>query len=143
MITKLNLNPEKIIKTNNGDILHIIKKDSLGYKGFGEAYFSKISSGKIKAWKRHKEMTLNIVVPVGKIQFATVQSDEFGNSEFKSIILSEENYFRLTIPPMTWFGFKGLGREDSMLINIADIPHDPAEAESKKHDEIKFKWEVN
>ena len=78
--------------------MHAMKKSNVGYSGFGEAYFSQVESGVIKAWKRHHEMTLNLVVPVGAIHF--VLYDDRHNSstcsEFQQVTLSTENYYRLT-----------------------------------------------
>ena len=43
---------------------------------FGEVYFSSIKPKSVKAWKLHKKMTLNIVVPVGKVRFALFDDSE-------------------------------------------------------------------
>ena len=110
------------------------------YKGFGEAYFSKIDGGAIKGWKRHKEMTLNLIVPEGKVRFILFDDRELSKCQFQEIVISEKNYCRLTIPPMVWLGFKGLSKNGSMLLNIANIAHDPFEVERKEIDEILFKW---
>ena len=40
------------VETKGGNIFHAMKKTDAGYSGFGEAYFSWISFGAIKAWKR-------------------------------------------------------------------------------------------
>jgi hypothetical protein len=37
-------------------------------------------------------------------------------------------------------GFKGLSKNGSMLLNIANILHDPNEVDSKSIDEINFNW---
>ena len=44
-MTSLNINSKnlKIIKNDKGDILHGLKSSDSNYKGFGEAYFSKIN----------------------------------------------------------------------------------------------------
>ena len=63
------LTPLTQIYNPKGDIFHAMKKTSDGYEGFGEAYFSTIPKGTVKPWKKHKLMTLNIIVPVGKIKF--------------------------------------------------------------------------
>ena len=70
MISDVVLSNEKIIEIENGNIKHILKNDSHGFVGFGEAYFSEINYGSIKAWKKHQKMTLNLVVPYGKVHFA-------------------------------------------------------------------------
>jgi|TARA_B110000467_G_C18117631_1_gene366059 dTDP-4-dehydrorhamnose 3,5-epimerase len=140
MINGVLITPLKIIKVNEGDVFHGIKSSDKGYFGFGEAYFSSIKSGQTKGWKRHQNMTLNIIVPSGEIQF--VMFDDRNNSEgrFQDIVLSLKNYCRLTIPPMVWMAFKGLSDENSLLLNVASIPHDPTESEVKKLDEIKYTW---
>ena len=121
--------PLRRIHTPNGDVLHAIKQSDAGFAGFGEAYFSSVHPGAFKGWKRHERMTLNIIVPVGAIRFFIV--DERGERRLHIIDLSPDNYGRLTVPPGIWMGFKGLGEETNMLLNVASIPHDPTEAENR------------
>jgi dTDP-4-dehydrorhamnose 3,5-epimerase len=56
--------------------------------------------------------------------------------------MSRENYFRLTIPPMIWVGFQGLSNRNSMLLNIANLMHDPLEVDKKNINEIEFDWSL-
>ena len=69
IIDGIKISPLKKIMVSGGDIFHAMKNSDKGYNGFGEAYFSNIEPKVIKAWKRHKEMTLNLIVPVGTIRF--------------------------------------------------------------------------
>ena len=113
-----------------GDVWHAIKSSDSEYAGFGEAYFSFIEKGKIKGWKKHKKATLNLVVPVGEIKFfAYDEEQEDKHSKLSSFTLSEENYFRLTVPSGIWLAFKGL-KERNMLLNVSDYSHDPSEVEA-------------
>jgi dTDP-4-dehydrorhamnose 3,5-epimerase len=127
----------KIISVSGGDVLHAMKNLDLGYKGFGEAYFSRIEFGAIKAWKRHLRMTLNLVVPVGRVLFHFV--DERGGATH--LVIGPSSYKRLTVPPGIWFGFKGLDVNGSLLLNIADIPHELTEVQRKDASEIQVNWE--
>ena len=126
-----------------GDIYHIIKKSNIDFLDFGEAYISSIFPGHIKAWKMHKSMTVNLVVPFGKVKFVIFDDKNSSDSSlgYSEIILSPHNYKRLTIPPMNWFGFKGLGSEVSLVFNIANIEHDPYEIERREIDEFNYDWE--
>ena len=54
----------------------------------------------------------------------------------------ERNYFRLTVPPNIWFGFKGISRNVSIILNIADMIHDPDEVLRKNLDEIDVAWTI-
>jgi dTDP-4-dehydrorhamnose 3,5-epimerase len=137
MITKLD-----IIDTLGGSVMHAMKASSAGYTGFGEAYFSQVDQGAIKAWKRHKKMTLNLAVPVGEIRFVLFDDREVSNTQFQEIIISKGNYCRLTVPPMVWMGFQGFSESGSMLLNIADIEHDPDEVDRKDISEINYNWSI-
>ncbi len=135
LVTKLD-----VIETLGGNVLHGMKKTSNGYSGFGEAYFSQIEKGIIKAWKRHQKMTLNLIVPVGEIRFVLFDDRNPSNTQFHEITISKDNYFRLTVPPMVWVGFQGLSDDGSMLLNISDIEHNPSEVEKKNIEQIEFNW---
>ena len=52
----------KRIKVEGGDVLHCLKNNEKSFKNFGEAYFSFIDKGYVKAWKRHLRMRMNLVV---------------------------------------------------------------------------------
>ena len=132
-----------VIDTPGGKVMHAIKETSAGYMGFGEAYFSWVDEGAIKAWKRHKNMTLNLVVPVGKIKFVLFDDREVPNTQFQEVIISKDNYCRLTLPPMVWMGFQGLSNGSSMLLNIANIEHDPSEVDRLEIEKINYDWSIN
>ncbi|MCH9711770.1 MAG: WxcM-like domain-containing protein [Proteobacteria bacterium] len=131
-----------VIDTPGGNVMHAMKKTSVGYMDFGEAYFSQVDEGAIKAWKRHKNMILNLVVPTGKIKFVLFDDREVSNNQFQEVTISRENYCRLTIPPMVWVGFQGM-TSGSMLLNIASIEHDPLEVDRLAIDKINYNWSVN
>jgi dTDP-4-dehydrorhamnose 3,5-epimerase len=129
------ITPLKKIITVGGDVMHAMKVDDMGYCGFGESYFSWISAGSIKAWKRHTLMTMNIVVPVGQVRFVF--------SVYNAIRVEEigiNNYSRITVPPGVWFGFQGLGQTSSLILNVANLPHDPKEVERLSINELDYNW---
>tara|TARA_B100000795_G_C22691700_1_gene395886 strand:- start:556 stop:984 length:429 start_codon:yes stop_codon:yes gene_type:complete len=140
MINDVLITPLKIIETKGGDILHSLKDKDNGFNGFGEAYFSEVQPGAIKGWKAHQDMTLNITVPIGKVRFVLFDDRDKSATEFQELIISRKNYVRLTIPPRIWVGFQGLVNINSLLLNIADIPHDPNESIRKNLTEIYYDW---
>jgi len=130
------LTPLKIVNNQKGDIYHAMKKSDDGFDGFGEAYFSSIIKDSVKGWKKHTHMTLNIVVPVGEIEFV-VYDDLNGN--FFSVTLSQKNYQRLTIKSGYWLAFRGVG-ENNILLNLASIEHDSSEVFKAELNEISYDW---
>lgn len=138
------LTPLKIIPGENGDVLHGMKASDERFVSFGEAYFSTVKQGAKKGWKKHTRMTLNLVVPVGEIGFV-LYDDRPGSAtfdQFCEVSISRQNYQRLTVPPGIWVAFFGKGPGENMLMNLASIPHDPAEAENLplQNEIIKYFW---
>ena len=145
MIEGVLITPLKKIYRPKGDIFHALKNMEVGYEGFGEAYFSTIKPETIKAWKRHFRMTLNLICIRGEIHFVLYddrrESKSYG--QFMEVTLSPlKHYCRLTVPPNVWMGFKGMDQVDSLLLNVANIPHDPIEQENIPMEEspIVFDW---
>lgn len=148
MIDGVIVTPLKQIYHPKGDVFHAMKCVDPGFEGFGEAYFSSIASGLTKAWKRHSRMTLNLVCIVGKIHFVLYddreESKTFG--EFFEVTLSPElpeTYRRLTIPPGVWMGFTGIAQDKSVLLNVANIPHDPTEQVNIPAEESHIKFDFS
>ncbi len=144
MIEGVQLTELRIIEVEGGDVLHAMKRSDPGFNGYGEAYFSTVEHGATKAWKRHRSMVMNLVVPVGKIRFVLYDDREASPTygRFSEFLLSRENYQRLTVPPMVWIGFQGVDGTPSLLLNVADIEHDPQETDRVGLEEFDFSWKV-
>ena len=144
-IDGVTLTPLKKILHPKGDILHGMKKGDNGYVGFGEVYFSIIKHDEIKGWNRHKEMTLNLVVPMGSVTFIIYDDREKNrsNGTFFKVELSLSNYVRLTVPPGLWLAFKGNDANTSLILNIASMAHNPDEIEKLDLNKISYNWESN
>jgi dTDP-4-dehydrorhamnose 3,5-epimerase len=129
--------PLKRITGPAGDVLHGLKASAPGYAGFGEAYFSEIHKGAIKRWRRHNRMTMNLIVPRGNVYFV-LHNERSGN--FAEHTIGEDNYARLTVAPGLWMAFRGQGPGTSLILNITNAEHDPAEADSRDVSAFAFTW---
>jgi len=128
------------IDTAGGDVLHAMKQTDPGFASFGEAYFSWVAAGAVKGWKRHTQMTMNVVVPVGQVRFVFYGLDDQGEAEFRVEEIGVARYVRVTVPPGIWFAFQGLGAPESLILNIASVPHDPNETERIVLADIDYVW---
>ena len=140
------IQPLKQIADKCGPVLHMLKNDSRLFKQFGEVYFSEIHSGLVKAWKRHKKQSQNLVVPLGKIRLVIYDDRPNSNTHGKIAqykLGRPEDYRLIHIPPMLWYGFQGIGDQTSMIANCTDLSHDPEEMESLSADtsQIPYQWE--
>ena len=126
------------IDQSTGSVMHALKASSDGYAGFGEAYFSSVNFQKVKGWKLHQRMTLNLVVPCGDIRFIIHDGQQNKRQAYIEpiidVVLGDSNYSRLTVPPGFWVAFEGVGTNFNMLMNVANIEHDPNESVNKSLD---------
>ena len=144
MIDGVIITPLKQILDERGKVMHMLKNSDPHFSTFGEIYFSCIYPDAIKAWHIHSEMTLNYAVPHGKIKFVLYDNREKSptRGEIQEIFIGPDNYVLVTVPPMVWNGFKGMGSELSVVANCASIPHDPDEIDrlDPMSGEIPYDW---
>ncbi|MEG0163454.1 MAG: dTDP-4-dehydrorhamnose 3,5-epimerase, partial [Mucinivorans sp.] len=61
--------------------------------------------------------------------------------QFFEVTLNSDNYQRITIPPDVWVAFSGVGENLNLLLNLANMEHDPTEIERKSGlEDIKYEW---
>ena len=140
-IQYLKVTPLRIIEDDRGSVMHMLRSDDPQFEQFGEIYFSTTRPDTIKAWKRHKRMTLNIAAPVGRIRFVAYDARTESTSYQKVdefILGPNDQYALITVPPMIWFGFQNIGSTDALLANCATTPHEPDEAEQRGLNDIPF-----
>tara|TARA_B110000263_G_C15157546_1_gene440838 strand:- start:190 stop:639 length:450 start_codon:yes stop_codon:yes gene_type:complete len=146
MIDGVVITPLKQIFDERGKLMHMLRDDSPVFSNFGEIYFSCTYPGAIKAWHMHTEMTLNYAVIYGSIKCVLFDdrpgSKTQGNIE--EYFLSPENYCLVTVPPLIWNGWKGIGSESSIVANCATIAHDPNEIQRKPvtDSSIPYDWDI-
>ena len=146
MIQGVEIIPLRQIGDERGKIMHILRNDQPHFKKFGEIYFSCVHPGGIKAWHIHKKMTLNYAVVSGKIKLVLFDDRKGSKTkgEIMEIFLGSDNYQLVQIPPMVWNGFKGVGSQDAIVANCADLPHDPDEISRLDpfSDKIPYNWDI-
>ncbi len=144
MIEGVQVIPLKRIPDERGTIYHMLKSTDPHFTKFGEIYFSTIYQGVVKGWHLHKNMTLNYACIHGRIKLVIYDEREGSKSkgELVEIFLGPDNYSLVVVPPGVWNGFKGMGRDYSIVADCIDIPH--SEADSVRIDpfnnHIPYDW---
>ena len=146
MIEGVIVTPLRQFFDERGKVMHLLREDSPVFSRFGEVYFSCTYPGAIKAWHLHKRMTLNYAAIHGEIKCVLFDDrpDSSTRGCVQEVFLSPENYCLLTVPPLIWNGWKGLGQNSSIVVNCATIAHDPAEIERKPAfgNDIPYDWAI-
>ncbi|NQU34608.1 MAG: dTDP-4-dehydrorhamnose 3,5-epimerase family protein [Bacteroidetes bacterium] len=147
MIEGVQITSRKVIPDDRGKIMHIMKSSDSQFNTFGEVYCSSVYPGVVKGWHMHKKMTLNYVVLKGNIKFVLYDDRPESKTyqQIQEIVMGENQYVMVTVPPFVWNGFKGIGLEEALIINFTDIPHDPDEIirmNPHDNDTIQYDWSV-
>ncbi|MFA6081591.1 MAG: dTDP-4-dehydrorhamnose 3,5-epimerase family protein [Patescibacteria group bacterium] len=147
MISGVKIKQLKKISDERGTIFHMLRRDDKDFNKFGEIYFSSVYPGVIKGWHLHTRMTLNYAVIQGMIKLVLFDGRKGSptNGEIMEIVIGEENYVLVTIPPQVWNGFKGIGLKTAIVANCSTIPHDPKEIkriDPIKNNIIKYNWDI-
>jgi dTDP-4-dehydrorhamnose 3,5-epimerase len=146
MIEGVRITPLKQILDERGKVMHMVRCDAEGFQGFGEIYFSCVHPGAIKGWHIHKEMVLNYAVPHGNIKFVLYDDRPTSptRGELQELFLGTDNYCLVTVPPLVWNGFKGIGKEMAIVANCSSIPHraDEIDRLDPFDQSIPYNWEI-
>ena len=146
MIEGVIVKPLRQILDERGKIMHMLRCNDEGFQQFGEIYFSCVYPGAIKGWHIHKEMVLNYAVVHGHIKFVLYdeRADSSTKGEIQEIFMGPDNYVLVTVPPLVWNGFKGIGDELAIVANCATIPHDANEIDRLDpfSPQIPYSWDL-
>ena len=124
--------------------MHMLRADAPHFLEFGEIYFSTVYPGVIKGWHLHREVTLNYAVISGMIKLVLYDDREASptRGEVMELFIGDNNYQLVTVPPLVWNGFKGIGTQEAIVANCATHPHDPEEIQRLDPftDRIPYQW---
>jgi dTDP-4-dehydrorhamnose 3,5-epimerase len=145
MIAGVKIKPLAQTLDERGKVMSMLRADERDFAGFGEIYFSWVYPGVVKGWHLHRLMTLNYAVPHGNIKLVLYdpRAESPTQGEIQELFLGPDNYCLITIPPLIWSGFKGIGTTAAMVANCSTIPHDPAEIQrlDPTDPSIPYVWE--
>lgn len=145
VIEGLRIEDLRVIPTEGGPVMHMLRPAPALFGPIGEVYFSEVEPGCVKAWKCHTRQTQRFAVPVGRLRI--VLYDDRTDSATRGNMLQTElgrpdAYRLLCIPPRVWYGFTAVGEGPALICNCPDLPHDPAEGLRRDKDspDIPFQW---
>ena len=147
MIEGIKITPLKQIEDERGKVMHMLRNDAKSFSKFGEIYFSTVHPNKVKGWHLHSKMTLNYAVLLGEIKLVLydARSNSKTKGQVQEFFLSQKNYKLVSVPPLIWNGFMGIGNTTAIVANCADLPYDDTEIKRKSafDKDIPYNWKKN
>jgi len=120
MIERVRLKELRVIPDERGRLMEILRADDEFFEKFGQVYMTTAYPGVVKAWHYHKLQTDNMAVIKGmmKIVVYDARKDSPTYGEVNEFFLGDHNFKLIQIPKMVYHGFKCIGEEEAIVINI-------------------------
>ncbi len=120
MIKDVRTKPLKVIPDERGRLMEALRSDDELFIKFGQAYITTAYPGVVKGWHYHKIQTDHFVAIRGmfKVVLYDDRKDSPTRGEVNEFFMGMHNPILLQIPPMVLHGFKAIGTEEAIMLNM-------------------------
>jgi dTDP-4-dehydrorhamnose 3,5-epimerase len=110
----------KLIPDERGFLMEILRSDDPLFQRFGQAYVTAAYPGVVKAWHYHTKQTDHFCVLAGmaKVVLYDAREDSPTYQEINEFYLGDQKRGLVVIPPGVHHGYKNIGNELVLLLNI-------------------------
>lgn len=122
MIDGVEIKQLKVIPDERGKLMEILRSDDKVFVKFGQVYMTTVYPGVVKAWHYHKEQTDNLTCLQGmtKLVIYDNRPDSSTYQEVNEFFIGIHNPLLVQIPAGLLHGFKGIGENEAIVVNIPD-----------------------
>lgn len=146
MIKDVNVKSLKVIPDERGRLMEILRNDDKIFRKFGQVYLTTAYPGVVKGWHYHKVQYDHFVCVGGAMKLVLYDARKSSSTykEINEFFMGAHNPILVQIPPLVYHGFKAVGNEEALLINIPTEPYDykkPDEFRVSPHSkEVPYDW---
>jgi dTDP-4-dehydrorhamnose 3,5-epimerase len=148
MIKDVRIKQLKVLPDERGRLMEALRCDDDLFIKFGQAYITTAYPGVVKGWHYHKVQVDNFIAVRG--MFKVVLYDDREGSptrcQVNEFFMGIHNPILLQIPALVLHGFKAIGAEEAIMLNLPTEPyrHDqPDEFRVDPHDPgVPYKWDL-
>lgn len=147
MISGVTVKDLKLIADERGYLMEVLRSDDQLYQQFGQTYVTAAYPGVVKAWHYHRRQTDYFCVLSGmaKVVLYDAREDSPTKGEVNEFFMGEFNRKLLVIPPYVYHGYKNIGTQLCLLLNIPTQTYDyaaPDELRVDPHDgSVPYDWD--
>jgi dTDP-4-dehydrorhamnose 3,5-epimerase len=129
-----------------GRLFEVLRADDDLFEKFGQAYITTAYPGVVKAWHMHKQQTDNMCVVCGNVKFVLYdpRQDSATRGEINEFFLGADRRLLLQIPAGIYHGFKNVGLEEAIILNIPTNTYNSADPDEHRIDphgsKIPYAW---
>jgi dTDP-4-dehydrorhamnose 3,5-epimerase len=136
----------RLVPDERGWLLEILRADeSELFSKFGQVYVSATYPGVVKAWHYHKAQTDNFACVAGMVKLVLIDTREGSPTRglVNEFFLGTQNPTLVQVPNLVYHGWKCIGLEPSLVVNIPDEPYNreqPDEYRLEAHGSLPYDW---
>ena len=148
MIEGVKIKKLRIIPDERGRVMEILREDDDMFIKFGQVYMTTVYPGVVKGWHYHKKQTdsLCAIKGMAKLVIYDARKDSISHGQISELVIGEYNPIIVQIPPFVYQGFKGLGKEETIIINTPTEVYNQNEPDEFRIDpytnEIPYDWKL-
>ncbi len=146
MIQGVQTKQLRVIPDERGRLMEILRCDDSLFTRFGQVYITTVYPGVVKGWHYHHKQDDNFVAIKGMIKLVLYdrRADSHTYGEISEFVMGEHRPLLVHIPREVAHGFKAVGPQEAMIINLVTEPYDyqdPDEFRIEPHgSEIPYDW---
>jgi len=127
----------RILPDERGMLAEILRSDEKIFRKFGQVYFTTAYPDAVKGWHFHKVQWDHFTCIHGEVKLVLFDGREGSptRGEINEFFLGIRNPRLVVIPPLVHHGFKCIGGEECIMINVPTEPYSPAAP-----DEYRLAW---
>ena len=134
------------IPDERGWLMEILRRDETALlPKFGQVYVSATYPGVVKAWHYHKHQVDNFVCITGMVKLVLIDTrdDSPTRGLVNEFFIGALNPTLVQVPNLVYHGWKCIGQEPSLVINVPSEPYDhaaPDEFRLEPHGTLPYDW---
>ena len=138
--------PLKMIPDERGWLMEMLRNDDELFIQFGQVYVTAAYPGVVKAWHYHKKQWDHFVCVHGMMKLVLYDSREGSPTKglTNEFYMSVSSPTLLKIPAGVQHGFKAVGNQDAMILNVPTNTYDHAHPDELRRPfddpEIGYDW---
>ena len=145
-IAGVKVKPLRVVADERGWLMEILRADERDLFGkFGQVYVSATYPGVVKGWHYHQRQTDNFACVAGMVKLVLVDTRD--GSPTKGVVneffVGTQNPLLVQVPKLVYHGWKCIGLEPSLVVNVPDEPYnreEPDEYRLEPHGTLAYDW---
>jgi dTDP-4-dehydrorhamnose 3,5-epimerase len=136
----------KVIPDERGRLMEMLRRDDPEFTQFGQIYMTTIYPGVVKGWHYHNHQDDYFVVVKNMVKLVLYDRRETSptRGEINQFFFGEYYPLLVVIPAGVVHGFKGIGLEEALIINLITQPYNYQNPDEYRLDpctpEIPYDW---